>query len=164
MTDIHIIDADLGKELHGAALLTVLDAYAADPMGAGRPLAPAVRERLIPALREVPGAYQVLALAGDEPVGAAVCFTGFSTFRAMPLTNLHDLAVLPGWRRRGIGGRLLARVEAIACERGHCKLTLEVRDDNPGALALYRRLGFGAGEAEGQSVQHWFLEKRLAPA
>lgn len=161
MPDIDIITANLSDPAHALALLTVLDAYAADPMGAGHRLAPEVRQRLIPALRVLPGAYQLLALAGDEPVGAAVCFTGFSTFRAMPLTNIHDLAVLPGWRRQGVGGRLLARVEALALARGHCKLTLEVRDDNPGARALYRRLGFGAAEAEGRSVQYGFLEKRL---
>jgi ribosomal protein S18 acetylase RimI-like enzyme len=158
---IDIVEARLDDPAHARALLSVLDAYAADPMGAGRPLSPAVRERLIPALRAVPGAWQLLAFAGDEPIGAAVCFTGFSTFRALPLTNIHDFAVLAPWRRRGVGRRLLGVVEAEARRRGHCKLTLEVRDDNPGAAALYRGLGFGAGEGDGRAVQYLFMEKRL---
>jgi ribosomal protein S18 acetylase RimI-like enzyme len=98
---------------------------------------------------------------GPEPVGVAVCITGFSTFRARALTNVHDLAVVPGWRGRGIGRRLLAAVEDLARERGHCKITLEVREDNPAAMALYRRLGFGAGVSAGVAVQYVFLEKRL---
>lgn len=155
-------EADLERPDHAEALLAVLDAYSADPMGAGRPLAPAVREALIPALRAVPGAFQLLAFADEEPVGAAVCFTGFSTFRARPLTNVHDLAVLPGWRGRGVGRRLLEGVEAMASARGHCKVTLEVRSDNAAALGLYRSRGFGAAESDGQAVQYLFLEKRLA--
>jgi GNAT superfamily N-acetyltransferase len=154
--------ADLADPADAAAVLMVLDAYARDPMGASRSLTPAVRERLIPALRRIPGAYQVLALQGRAPIGVAVCFTGFSTFKALPLTNIHDLAVLPGWRRRGVGRRLLSAVEEIARRRGHCKITLEVREDNPGAAALYRKFGFGAAQSDDRTVQYLFLEKRLA--
>jgi ribosomal protein S18 acetylase RimI-like enzyme len=165
---VRLIQADLRDAAQAAALLAVLDAYAADPMGAGQPLSPGVRSRLIPALRGMAGAFQVLALAGDAPVGAAVCFTGFSTFRARPLTNVHDLAVLGPWRGRGIGRRLLAAVEDISRRRCHCKVTLEVREDNPAALTLYRSAGFGAGLGggsgcgQGAQVQYLFMEKRLS--
>jgi GNAT superfamily N-acetyltransferase len=156
--EIEIQAADLTNPLDACALMALLDAYAADPMGAGAPLAETARRELLPALRAFPGASVLLARVADAPVGVAVCFTGFSTFRARPLTNVHDLAVLPGWRGHGIGRRLLAAVEALARERGHCKVTLEVREDNAAARTLYRRLGFGAGAG----AQHLFLEKRLA--
>jgi len=90
----------------------------------------------------------------------AVCFTGFSTFRARALYNIHDLAVLPAWRGRGVGRRLLRAVEAQARERGYCKITLEVRADNP-AAGLYRQLGYGAASSGGEPAQYLFLEKRL---
>jgi len=43
-----------------------------------------------------------------------VCFRGFSTFAAAPLINVHDLAVVPGFRGQGIGRRLLEAVEMYA--------------------------------------------------
>lgn len=158
--------ADLAEPDDARALLRLLDAYAADPMGAGRPLAPAVRERLIPALQQV--RHRVVLLARVLPqrraVGAAVAFIGFSTFRARGLLNVHDLTVRPEWRGRGIGRRLMLGLETIARERGLCKLTLEVRADNPAARALYGSLGFGAGSSDEGAVQYLFLEKRLSGA
>jgi ribosomal protein S18 acetylase RimI-like enzyme len=158
---IRIRPADLGRTADAAAVLALLDAYAADPMGDGRALSVETRACLIPALRRVPGNLVLLAVAGTEPVGVAVCFTGFSTFRARALLNVHDLVVLPAWRRQGIGKRLLRAVEEEATARGHCKVTLEVRGDNAAALALYRGLGFGAGRSGGEPAQYLFLEKRL---
>ena len=72
-----------------------------------------------------------------------MCFWGFSTFAAQPLLNLHDFAVLPEARGRGVGQRLLAEIERRARARGCCKITLEVHDSNERAKALYRREGFG---------------------
>mgnify|MGYP006283508211 CR=1 FL=1 len=158
--DIH--RADLTNPQDAADVVALLNGYAADPMGGNAPLPAATRARLAPALSELPGALVLLARAGRTPVGVAVCFTGFSTFRAQPLTNVHDLAVAPGWRGRGIGGRLLDELVAAARARGHCKVTLEVREDNAAAMALYRRLGFGAGQSAGEPAQYLFLEKRLA--
>lgn len=176
--------ADLGRPADADALLLVIDAYARDPMGDGRPLTAETRACLIPALRQVPNAIIFLAVeptvsarsgssmsgpCGDpdtsvRAVGAAVCFVGFSTFRARGLINVHDLAVVPSWRGRGVGTLLLAAVEALARKRGYCKVNLEVRRDNP-ARQLYRRLGFGAAvsgaQAGSEPVQYLFLEKRL---
>lgn len=158
---IHIYPADLDLPDHAAALLLLLDAYASDPMGDGRGLSAETRACLIPALRRVPGAFIVLAFADEDPVGVAVCFAGFSTFRARGLFNVHDLAVLPRWRGQGIGRRLLRAVEAEARARGYCKITLEVRADNGAAMALYRRLGYGAGVSAGDAAQYLFMERRL---
>jgi GNAT superfamily N-acetyltransferase len=166
---VHVRGADLSDPADGAALLMLLDAYARDPMGDGRPLGREARHCLIPALRRVSGALVLLAFAHDgdggpdwQPAGAAVCFSGFSTFRARCLLNVHDLTVLPEWRRCGIAGRLLAAVEADARMRGCCKVTLEVRADNAVARRLYQRLGYGAGGSGDDPVQYLFMEKRLA--
>ena len=158
---IRINSADLSDPADAAALIELLDSYAADPMGASSPLSATTRRDLVPRLRAFPGVSVLLARVGDAPAGVAVCFTGFSTFRARPLTNVHDLAVAPRWRGQGLGRRLLATVVDLARARGHCKVTLEVREDHAAARALYRRLGFGAGECDGQAVQYLFLEKRL---
>jgi ribosomal protein S18 acetylase RimI-like enzyme len=154
--------AELDVPEDAEAVVSLLDAYAADPMGAGAPLADEVRRDLVPALSGVPTRLILLALLATEPVGIAVCFEGFSTFSARPLLNIHDLAVLPAHRGRGVGRALLAAVEEEARRRGCCKLTLEVREDNPVAARLYARLGFGPGRAEGTPVPHRFLERRLS--
>lgn len=151
---IRYVQADLELPEHQAAVLAMVDAYSRDPMGDGAPLAPEVRERLIPGLRAHPTTLVFLAYDGDAPVGVAVCFLGFSTFAAKPLVNLHDVSILPAHRARGVGRGLLAAVEARARELGCCKLTLEVLDQNHRALRTYTAAGFkryalqpGAGEA-----------------
>ena len=130
------------------------DAYARDPFGDGKPLDGAARERLIPGLRRHPTTLVFLAFDAGRPVGGAVCFTGFSTFAARPLVNIHDLVVIPEYRGKGVGRGLLAAVERRARELGCCKLTLEVLDRNERALGAYTSFGFarytlqeGAGEA-----------------
>jgi ribosomal protein S18 acetylase RimI-like enzyme len=97
----------------------------------------------------------------EMPVGLAVCFLGFSTFAARPLINIHDLAVLPEYRGRGIGRRLLERVEAKGHALGCAKLTLEVRADNHRAQRLYQQVGFGDAPTADGTVRHWFLQKSL---
>lgn len=156
--------ADLDRSDDTQAIVTVLNAYAEDTMGAGEPLSQEVQDRLVPALRRVPDHLVLLACDGEAAVGLAICFQGFSTFRARPLLNIHDLAVVSSHRGRGIATALLAAIEAEARRRDCCKLTLEVREDNPRAEALYRALGFGAGSAGEFSVQYRFMEKRLGPS
>ena len=56
-----------------------------------------------------------------------------------------------------------AQIVAEAGKLGCCRLTLEVRDDNPVAMALYRRLGFGPSIPGGQAVPHHFMERQLPP-
>ena len=150
----HFVQADLDRPDHRAAVLSLVDAYSRDPMGDGAPLSTEVRERLIPGLRRHPTTLIFLAYEGNTAVGVAVCFLGFSTFAARPLVNVHDLAILPTHRGRGVGRGLLAALEAHARKLGCCTLTLEVLDKNERALRTYTSAGFkryslqpGAGEA-----------------
>lgn len=139
---VQVREADFGDGRDAKGIIAVLDSYASAPVGGGKPLAPDVRERLIPMLREHPTSLALLAFVDDEPVGIAVCFFALSTFRAAPLLNIHDLAVLPQYRGKGVGRALLKAVEEHARRKGCCKLTLEVLDDNTRARSLYRRFGF----------------------
>lgn len=157
---IEIREADFAEATDAAAIVAVLDSYASDPVGGGEPLSVEVRERLVPALSEQRDALVLLAWSSDEPVGLAVCFFGFSTFQARPLLNVHDLAVVPDHRGRGIGRQLLTDAQRRAQERGCCKLTLEVQDDNLTALGLYKSFGFG-DVVYGESGPTRFLSKPL---
>ncbi len=144
---LQIVEADLALPAHRDAVLRLLDAYACDEMGLGRPLSDDVRERLVEGLHGHPTRIVFLAQLDTEPVGLAVCFLGYSTFAARPLVNIHDLIVHPDFRRRGVGVRLLEAVETRARALGCCKVTLEVRVDNAAARLLYAARGFSAGES-----------------
>ena len=157
-----VVQADLARPDHQAAVVRLTSAYAADPMGAGQPLAPAVTERMIPGLRATPSTKIFLAYLGDEAVGLATCFVGFSTFQARPLINIHDMAVLEDTRGRGVGRALLDAVERAARELGCCKLTLEVNEGNRRALGLYRSAGFAQAGADGPTGGALFFAKALA--
>jgi ribosomal protein S18 acetylase RimI-like enzyme len=161
MSEVTVIEADLNQSQHQSAILQLINSYARDPMGDGQDLSPAVRDRLIAGLRQHPTTLVLLAFDAAIPVGVAVCFVGFSTFAARPLINIHDLAVIPGYRGRGIGRLLLKTVEAKGQELGCCKLTLEVREDNQRAQLLYQKFGFGDMPSAQRPVRHWFLQKRL---
>ncbi|MFH2121493.1 MAG: GNAT family N-acetyltransferase, partial [Pseudomonadota bacterium] len=109
-----------------------------------------------------PFIFSVLAFDGDTPVGLVNAIEGFSTFACRPLVNVHDVVVASSHRGRGIAAQLFAEVEAIARERGACKLTLEVLDGNAPARALYRRLGFAAYQLDPGMGEAQFLQKWLA--
>ena len=153
--------ADYGYAPDAQAVVTLLDGYARDPMGGGEPLDPAAGARLPSALAAFPGAFSLLAFDGDEAVGLANCFTGFSTFAARPLVNIHDIAVRPGLRGKGIGRALMQAVEEEARARGACKITLEVLSGNEGAKALYAALGYGHYALDPAKGTAQFWEKKL---
>jgi len=158
---IDVREADLAAAADAAAIVALVDAYAREPVGGGAPLPQEVAARLVPGLRAHATTLVLLAFVDGHAVGVAICFAGFSTFAARPLLNVHDLAVLPAARRRGVGRALLAAVEARARARGCCKITLEVLDRNDPARALYASVGF-AEVAAGDSACTRFLAKPLA--
>jgi ribosomal-protein-alanine N-acetyltransferase len=59
-----------------------------------------------------------------------------------PAGEIVTLGVAPSARRRGAARALLEDLLARARALGVANLTLEVAEDNAGALALYRDLGF----------------------
>ena len=158
---VEIVKADLEREDHQRAIVELLDAYAADPLIDGKPLSDEVRRAMIPGLRAHPTTLVLLAFCDAQAVGVAVCFRGYSTFYARPLINIHDLAVLAGFRGGGIGRRLLDAVEREARSTGCCKLTLEVRENNHRAKRIYESIGFTQGAGDGEGTGFLFLAKPL---
>ena len=138
--------ADLDDAGHQAAIISLLDMYCRDEFGASRPLPDFARQNLITGLKNHGGTKVFLAYEAGEPVGLALCFLGFSSFRAKPLLNVHDIAVAPALRGRGVGRSLLEAAATEANKLGCCKLTLEVRADNERAKGLYKSVGFRPSE------------------
>ena len=159
--ELRIIQVDLNEPSHGAAVLAMTRDYARDPMGNGSDLPDELQAVLVDRLRRHPTTLVFLAFYGDQPVGIATCFLGFSTFAAQPLLNIHDLHVAAYYRGRGVGRSLLNAVERKARELGCCKLTLEVQENNHTALALYDAFGFESGQYEPAAGAVLFRQKKL---
>ena len=78
----------------------------------------------------------LVALEGEQVVG----YVGSQT--VIDESDMMNIAVHPDFRRRGIAEALVAELEAALRQRGSHALTLEVRDSNAPAIALYEKLGF----------------------
>ena len=150
---------DLDKD--GDVLLQLLDHYARDPMGGGKPLSPEVKQKLIPQLMTRRDYLGVIAFHDARAVGLINAFEGFSTFAAKPLINIHDVIVASEYRGNGLAQQMMQKIEEIARERGCCKLTLEVLSNNISAQKAYRRFGFAAYELGPQAGEAVFWEKSL---
>jgi len=83
-----------------------------------------------------PAALYLAARVGGELVG----FAGASV--AVGEMHLLTLAVAPACRRQGYGERMLRALLAEAYRRGARRATLEVREGNQAARALYEKYGF----------------------
>jgi GNAT superfamily N-acetyltransferase len=84
----------------------------------------------------------ILAFLDGEPAGAALFHSRFSTWLGRPGLYLEDLYVAEAARGHGVGRRLMARLAAIALERGWGRIDFQVLDWNP-ARNFYERLGLG---------------------
>ncbi|MGC9158268.1 MAG: GNAT family N-acetyltransferase [Terracidiphilus sp.] len=85
--------------------------------------------------------FCLIAELDGRPAGFAFYFFNYSTWTGRPGLYLEDLYVEPELRGRGIGRALLARVAAIALEKGCPRLQWEVLDWNTPAIEFYRAMG-----------------------
>jgi GNAT superfamily N-acetyltransferase len=81
-----------------------------------------------------------VALAGDALIGTVIL--SYATQPNSPHRGeIGKMLVSPGWRRRGLGSRLLATAEAAAVEAGRTTLMLDTEAGSAGE-ALYRQAGW----------------------
>jgi ribosomal-protein-alanine N-acetyltransferase len=81
---------------------------------------------------------RLYALSGPKGELLAYC----SCWMLFDELHINSLAVDEGWRRRGLARRLLKEVFREAVAAGARSATLEVRQSNQAARALYEGLGF----------------------
>jgi len=189
--ELHIHRVDYLAARDASDLRMLLDLYARDPMGGAEPLQAKALERLCADLARRPDAASFLAYrpsgqpsrpdpsetgeshgqpspssAGESiaqwaPVGLINCFEGYSTFKAQPLLNVHDIVVHPRVRGQGIGQALLAAAQQLAIDRGCCKLTLEVLSGNTVAMKSYDRFGFAHYQLDPDAGHAVLMQKWL---
>ncbi|MFI9153006.1 GNAT family N-acetyltransferase [Streptomyces sp. NPDC053367] len=90
-----------------------------------------------------PAAYAHIAEddATGTPVGFALWFLNFSTWRGTHGIYLEDLYVRPSARGGGHGKALLTTLARLCVERGYQRLEWSVLDWNEPAIGFYRSLG-----------------------
>lgn len=96
-----------------------------------------------------PTADVLVAMLGGQIVGYAMVFYR----RSASVARLYSIATLPTARGKGVAAALMDAAERAARRRGCAALRLEVREDNAGAIALYRRLGY---EQFGRHADYYF--------
>ena len=158
---VEIVRADLTNTLHAQALVSLMRVYASDPMGGGKDLSDYAQENLVNSLNARNDTTVILAYRDEEAVGLLTCMEGFSTFACMPLLNIHDAIVKAAYRSQGIIAMLLREAENIAIEKGCCKMTLEVLEENVPAQSAYRKFGFSDYELDPKMGKAMFWEKPL---
>ena len=159
--NFNLLIADYLSPQHSEDIVSLLNQYALDSAGGGKELTDYVRENLVAELAKLPFAFSILCYVNNVPVGLANCFTVFSTFKCKPVINIHDLAVIKGYRKKGISQLLLSEVEKVAQEKSACKITLEVLEKNIAARNAYAKFGFVGYELDPRYGNAIFLEKAL---
>lgn len=158
--------ANYNNPVHAEHVVMLLDKYARDPMGGNAPLNLDVAKSLPEKLANFPTAFSVIGYLQTEsgeqkPVALANCFMGFSTFKAKPLINIHDLYVEQDLRGLHLGQQILAEIERIGREKGCCKITLEVLEGNTRGQRAYEKFGFRGYALDDDSGNALFWEKSL---
>lgn len=156
-----VVIANYQDQNHADAITLLLNEYAMDPMGSGKPLSDFVKENLTKELAKRSSAFSLLVFYGDEPVGLANCFEAFSSFSCKPLINIHDFVASTNHRGKGISQLLLNEIEVIAKEKACCKITLEVLSNNNVAKNAYRKFGFAGYELLESAGTALFWQKEL---
>lgn len=87
---------------------------------------------------EMPRDRVIVAMDGDTLFGYSLVLMQANT----RLARIYSIAVSPDARGRGLGEQLIRESEQQAATAGRILMRLEVRTDNHGAIALYRRLGY----------------------
>ena len=98
------------------------------------------------------GHAQFVAVADGTVVG----WCDILPYRRAGLTHCGHLGMglLPAFRGRGVGARLLSTVMEAAFARGLTRIELQVFAANARAIRLYEKMGF---RPEGRMVQAWRL-------
>jgi GNAT superfamily N-acetyltransferase len=104
-----------------------------------------------------PRAFCDIAEAGGEPIGFALWFYNYSTFRGRAGIYLEDLFVRPDARGHGAGKALLKRLARRCVDEGLGRLEWAVLDWNAPAIGFYDALG-------AQALDDWIVRRLTGEA
>ncbi|PCK10061.1 MAG: GNAT family N-acetyltransferase [Alteromonadaceae bacterium] len=157
----YVQQVDFSQSIQRQHLEQMLIAYSEDEMGGGKALSKSLTKRSIELLASKPYAFSFLCYQEDTPVGFANCLEALSTFSAEVVINIHDLAVVPEHRNKGLSQRLLQSIEGFARQQNACKITLEVLEGNKRARKIYQKFGFDGFSLDPDTGNALFWQKKL---
>lgn len=158
---IHCEQVDYNHPTQSAQLVALLNHYASDPMGGGKPLSENVQQNLTATLAQTPGASSFIIYANGKPAGLANCFETLSTFACRSILNIHDFVIHAEFRGMGLSKTLMQHVADYAKAKGCIKLTLEVLSGNKTAYQAYIKSGFKLYQLDPEHGSAQFMEKYL---
>ena len=83
----------------------------------------------------------LIATAGDNPVGYALFYPCFASFRGQRGFYLEDIYVSSEYRGHGVGELMLREIAGIARSRGYERIDFQVLEWNTPAISFYKKLG-----------------------
>ncbi|HEY2866426.1 MAG TPA: GNAT family N-acetyltransferase [Pyrinomonadaceae bacterium] len=93
-------------------------------------------------------ADMVVAAETSAPVGYALFYPYFASFRGQRGLYLEDIYVSTEFRGRGVGERLLRAVAMAAVERGCERIDFQVLEWNEPAISFYEKVGADRNDDE----------------
>jgi len=99
-------------------------------------------ERLSAAMfGEVSSVEGLIASDGETPIGYALYYPNFASFRGQRGLYLEDLYIADDFRGKAIGESLIKEMARIAASRGFERIDFMVLDWNESATRFYQQLG-----------------------
>ena len=95
-----------------------------------------------------PAIHAILAETQGVPVGVAIFYYTFNTFKARPNIFLEDLFVDPAHRGTGTGLALMRHLAQMAVAKGCARIEWRVLNWNQPSIDFYHRLG-------AKPIDHW---------
>jgi GNAT superfamily N-acetyltransferase len=131
-----------------AALIHEMLKRLAESIGAEQKMHSTVEDIVAALSGETPAIRVLVAEHDNEPLGVAVFFLTFSTWRGSHGVYLQDIYVAEDVREVGLGRRLIEQVVEWAKAQGADHLRLSVDRDNKAARSFYENLGLSYRDDE----------------
>ncbi len=93
-------------------------------------------------------AEAIVAFDDETPIGYAIFFPNFATFRGQRGFYLEDIFITKSFRKKGVGEMMLKFIAKLGKERGFERIDFLVLEWNTPAVEFYKKLGAVRDEEE----------------
>lgn len=90
----------------------------------------------------------LIVFDGETPIGYAMFFPYFSSFRGQKSVYLEDIYITEKYRKIGLGEKMLKEISRIGSQKGAVRMDFQVLDWNTPAINFYKKHGAVIDESE----------------